>query len=101
MSDPSNARLSTDPCKDEHDEYCIECEQLLHTINKIINFIDESAINGKDGSLYDAKIAKENIFKWVQHLIRHTQQNKAKHDVMEKLDDHSGLLPKDFANAIP
>ena len=46
------------------------------------------------------QIAKENIFKWMQHLKCHTQQNIGKHDVMEKLDDHSCLWFRDYCQKI-
>ena len=41
--------------------------------------------------LYDVKIAKENIFKWQHHIIRHVQQNKAKVKDMDFTNKCTGL----------
>ena len=44
---------------------------------------------------YDATLAKNNIFKWLQHIICYAQQDKAKQDCLESLSNQTGLLIQD------
>ena len=50
--------------------------------------------------LYDVKIAKENIFKWQHHIIRHVQQNKAKVKDMDFTNKCTGLWIRDYCQKV-
>ena len=51
---------------------------------------------------YDATLAKNNIFKWLQHIICYAQQDKAKQDCLESLGNQTGLLIRDYCqNVLP
>ena len=76
---------------EEHDNICELCNNIFSTINETIDFIKESDIPNKSDLLYDAKNAKEDIFKWVCHSIHHVEQNKAKLDALSSLSENSAL----------
>ena len=77
LSDPKDPNLAKNRhCSDGHQRTCEDCSELYQLIDEVANAVNGLANNS--AILYDVKIAKENIFKWQQHIIRHFQQNKAK-----------------------
>ncbi|KAG8180402.1 hypothetical protein JTE90_025452 [Oedothorax gibbosus] len=54
----------------------------------------------KDDTKYDFIMATENIFDWLKHNIRYVQQNKAKIDVLAKLNDTTCVWIRDWAQKV-
>ena len=78
---------------DGHQGTCEDYSDLYLLIDEVTN-----AVNGLVNNsviLYDVKIAKENIFKLQQHIIRHVQQNKAKVSAMDLINKCTRLWIKD------
>ena len=73
---------------------CKQCDLLFETTNSILSIIATLDSIEKAGVQYDATLAKNNIFKWLQHIICYAQQDKGKQDCQESLL----LLPEIFAN---
>ena len=73
---------------------CKQCDLLFETINSILSIIATLDSIEKADAQYDATLAKNNIFKWLQHIIYYAQQDKGKQDCRESLL----LLPESFAN---
>ena len=46
--------------------------------------------------MYGVNISNKNIFKLIQHIIQHSQQQKAKINSLEKFTDKTGLLAGDY-----
>ena len=77
---------------DGHQRTCEDCSNLYQLIDEVTN-----AVNGLVNNsviLYDVKIAKENIFKLQQHIIRPVQQNKAKISAMDLINKCTRLWIK-------
>ena len=94
LSDPKDPNLAKNRhCSDGHQSTCDNCSKLCQLIDEVTD-----AVNGLVNSdiLYDVKIAKENIFKWQQHIIRHVQQNKAKVKAMDLINKCTGLWIRDY-----
>jgi len=45
-------------------------------------------------------LVKENILKWQQDIIRHAQQNKAKTDVMDLVNETTCLWIRDYCPVV-
>ena len=81
LSDTKDPNLAKNRhCSDGHQSACEDCSNLYQLTDDVTNAVNGLANNSD--ILYDVKIAKENIFKWHQYIIRHVQQNKAKVNVM-------------------
>ena len=90
LSDPKDPNLAKNRhCSDGHRSTCEDCSNLYQLIDEVTNAVN-GLVNNSD-ILYDVKIAKENIFKWQQHIIRHVQQNKAKVNAMDLINKCNGL----------
>ena len=95
LSDPENEYLSK-ACRSKscHESMCKQCDLLFETINSILSIIATLDSIEKADVQHDATLAKNNIFKWLQHIICYAQQDKGKQDCQESLL----LLPEIFAN---
>ena len=84
LSDPKDPNLAKyRRCSDGHQSTCEDCSDLYQLIYEVT-----PAVNGlvNNNDILYVKIAKENIFKWQQHIIRHVQQNKAKVNAMDLIN---------------
>ena len=88
LSDPENECLSK-AChrKSCHEFMCEQCDLLFETINSILSITATLDSVKKADVQYDATLAENNIFKWLQHIICHAQQDKAKQDCLESLSN--------------
>ena len=66
---------------------CEQCDLLFETINSILSITATLDSVKKADVQYDATLAENNIFKWLQHIICHAQQDKAKQDCLESLSN--------------
>ena len=95
LSDPKDSNPGKNRhCSDGHQSTCEDCSDLYQLIDEVTNTAN-GLVNNSD-TLYDVKIAKENIFKWQQHIIRHVQQNKAKVNAMDLINKCTGLRIRDY-----
>ena len=81
LSDPKNPRLSKDQRCYEHGYNCVECESLF----EIIDFAEiyQNELKNKDDLLYYVNISKAGIFRWMQNIFRHMQQDKAREECLD------------------
>ena len=86
LSDPYLAKNRH--CSDGHQTTCKDWSDLYQLLDEVTNAVN-GLVNNSD-VLYDIKIAKKNIFKWQQHIIRHVQQNKAKVNAMDLINKCTG-----------
>ena len=99
LSDPKDPNLANNRhCSDGHQSTCEDCCDLYQLIDEVTNAANGLANNSD--IFYDVKIAKENIFKWQQHIIRHVQQNKAKVDAMDLINKCTGLWIRDYCQKV-
>ena len=75
---------------------CKQCDLLFETLNSILSITATLDNIEKADVQYDATLAKNNIFKWLQHIICYAQQDKAKQVFLESLSNQTGLLIQDF-----
>ena len=72
LSDPKYPNLAKNRhCSDGHQSTCEDCSDLYQLIDEVTTAVN-GLVNNND-ILYDVKIARENVFKWQQHIIRHVQ----------------------------
>ena len=72
LSDPKDPNLAKNRhCFDGHQSTCEDCSDLYQLIDEVTTAVN-GLVNNND-ILYDVKIARENSFKWQQHIIRHVQ----------------------------
>ena len=99
LSDPKDPNLAKNiHCSDGHQSTFEDCSDLYQLIDEVTNAVN-GVVNNSD-ILYDAKIAKENIFKWQQHIIRHVQQNKAKVNAMGLINKCTRLWITDYCQKV-
>lgn len=79
-----------------HDEFCQSCENLKTVINAIEMQIKQLC-PGDDDLLYIYNQSVQAIQNWKSHLLRSVQQDKARTDVVELLDEESVLITQDWA----
>ncbi|CAB4013395.1 Hypothetical predicted protein, partial [Paramuricea clavata] len=88
LSDSKEKRLH-EPCDHPHDKSCQSCEQ-LKTLNELK---DQTKIlaDKDDDLLYCYQQAAQAIESWKSHLLRSVQQDKARTDILELLDESSTI----------
>ena len=92
LSDPTDKRLISET--DVSEEVCPECFELCKTIQKVEDIAKENCVD--DDTMYDLKMAISDIFNYIKHLMRDSQQKQAKIEAFEKLDHETGFLVKRF-----
>ena len=99
---------TTDPnlCKERqcgfenHNSFCDQCSNLYSSIYQIIDLVTESQLKNKDDLLYDTSHAKNDILKWTFHIVCHVQQNKAKTNVFDLLNETTGLWIRHYCQKV-
>ena len=81
---------------ENHDSFNDQCSNLYSTMDQIIDLVKESQLKNKDDLLYDTSNTKNNILKWTFHIICHAQQNNAKANVLDLLNETTGLWIRDY-----
>ena len=84
-------------------EVCKECMQLCDALQAVRQLATK--YSASDDVFYDIDISMEHILDYIKHIMRDSQQKKAKIDAFEKIDDEikilaQGLLSKDPATEI-
>ena len=72
LSDPKDEAVSCVPNNHHHTERCLECHEILDTIDEIISFITLSDYQDKEDMLYDADACKKKVTTWMKHIMRHS-----------------------------
>ena len=99
LSDPKDPSLAKNrDCSDGHQSTCEDCSSLYQLIYKVTNAVNGLANNSE--ILYHVKTAKENIFKWQQHIIRHVQQHKVKVNAMDFINKCIRLWIRDYCQEV-
>ena len=100
LSDPKEPAFQAQ-CDHEHEDSCDRCDQLASTLHEIESALIVLANNmlpvvGEELS-FTMKQAKANIFAWKAHILRSINQDAARIDVLESLDESSVLVVQDWA----
>jgi uncharacterized protein YggL (DUF469 family) len=101
LSDPKNAELN-ETCAHEHTTRCNQCDNISTCINKIERAIKHEGLafyskEQQEDIVYDFEQAVKAIKQWKAHVMRTTNQERAKQDVLAKLDSSSRLVVMDWA----
>ena len=92
----SNEVVLQQPCDHLHDKFCQSCGQLKNTLNEIKEDIKKLS-KSDDDLIYRYQQAVQAIESWKSHLLRSVQQDKARTDVLELLDEKAVLITQDWA----
>ncbi|XP_068721563.1 uncharacterized protein [Montipora capricornis] len=95
LSDPKEEAFQN-KCDHTHKECCQSCEELKCTLNLVEDSI-KSLPEKDDDLLYSYSQAVQAINSWKAHLLRSVQQDKARTDVFNTLDEKSVLITQDWA----
>ena len=101
LSDSSDEDFRLE-CSHEHDEFCKSCDDLKSVLNELENKIMlHSSVNYtedlRQDHLHDFQRAKNDIQKWKAHIMRSVNQEAAKQDILERLDEFSAFIVMDWA----
>ena len=101
LSDPNDSDLK-EQCAHEHTTSCGECDDITIRLDMI-----EHVIKSKDTKfyskeqqediLYDFERSRKAISLWKAHIMRTTNQERAKQEILENLDPSSNLIVMDWA----
>ena len=100
LSDPSES--STDfqgECYHNHACHCERCEALESVTTEILQELEDSDVSEEKKSrvLFDYKESLHNISAWKAHLLRSVNQEEAKQDTLDNLNQESCLIVMDWA----
>ena len=100
LSDPKEPAFQS-PCDHEHTEVCDRCELLKTSIQAIeaglVAQNDHLTPEVKEELSFIVKQAKSAILAWKSHLLRSVNQDAARLEVLDSLDESSVLLVQDWA----
>ena len=100
LSDPKEPAFQS-PCDHEHTEVCDRCELLKTSIQAIeaglVAQNDNLTPEVKEELSFTVKQAKTAILAWKSHLLRSVNQDAARLEVLDSLDESSVLLVQDWA----
>lgn len=86
-------------CNHSHENSCISCEDLRTTIKDINNHIETTQLSDeeRDNLTYLFQQAVKAINAWKAHQLRTTQQDKARTELLDVLDETTILVTIDWA----
>ena len=93
LNDPTDRDYQSQ-CSHEHRPYCEKCDDLTKTIDDITAAIEALAADElKEEQRFVMGRAKQDIVSWKAHLLRSVNQEEARLDIANELDDtfSSGL----------
>ena len=70
-------------------EVCKDCMQLCDALQAVRQLATK--YSASDDVFYDIDISMEHILDYIKHIMRDSQQTKAKIDAFEKIDDETGF----------
>lgn len=100
LSDPFEERFSGECCHD-HNQACPECKGIVD----VLEAIEDTLRNGdldlsekqKERARWDLDHAVSSIDAWKAHLLRTFQQDQARQDTLNRLDDQTIMVINDWA----
>jgi hypothetical protein len=92
LSDPVNPEFSC-VCNHDHDKLCDECQNMREVLDLVTEKIKQSTLGEGDKNelLYDCMQATDHINEWQRHIVRGFQQNLAKQDIANNLEEDSAI----------
>lgn len=96
LSDPNDPHLQS-PTSVSNDA-CLDCYNLCKAISSVRKLVNENS--GDDDTKYDLETAIQDINNYIKHLIRDSQQRKAKIEAFDNLDNKTAFWLKDFCQKI-
>ena len=89
-------------CSHLHTMACENCENLKSTLEEIREKLQENCHfsytkDSKEELVHDFEEAYEHIQKWKSHILRSINQERAKQNVLDNLDESSVLIVADWA----
>lgn len=100
LSDANEGCFKDDDCDHTHQERCGSCDELKSATQSVGNKLLNStvlSIDDQDELLYIIRQAREAIDAWKAHQLRSIQQDKARVEILERLDETSVFLTNDWA----
>ena len=100
LSDPKDKDYQS-PCDHAHNDICDRCEELsqvLHDISFAVTHLSAQSNvheHSRDEVLFTTDQARHSILAWKAHLLRSVNQDQARLDVLENLDETSCFLVED------
>lgn len=99
LSDSSKKAFKA-ACDHLHNETHDRCEDLKALLDEIKSEVEHTQFSNddeKDNATYIVRESCNHIDAYKRHQLRTINQDKAKHDVMELLNEHTVLINDDFA----
>lgn len=100
LSDPKDPAYQC-LCNHDHNEACDRCDLLSETLLDIEAGLAAQTANlscvENEELTFRVKQAKKAIWAWKSHLLRSVNQDSARVELLEKLDEASVLLVQDWA----
>ena len=101
LSDPVDKAFQVE-CSHQHTMLCENCENLKYTLEEIREKFQEThhfsyTKHIKEELVHDFEEAYEHIQKWKSHILRSINQERAKQNVLDDLDESSVLIVADWA----
>lgn len=87
-------------CDHAHGMRCDRCDlipSIFDEVESTLNDLTSITAEDKKEMTYTVNQAKKNIQAWKAHLLRAINQDEARLDVLESLDDSSALVVLDWA----
>ena len=87
-------------CDHDHTDRCDRCQGLLENLVEIERVLGETKLpsdDDKEEAVFLFQTAKHAILSWKSHILRSTNQNRARLDVLEHLDEKNILIVNDWA----
>ena len=105
LSDPSDDSADLyGECIHNHKTNCERCDALENVTTEILRELENSGLSEekKARMMFDYKECVQDISAWKAHLLRSINQEKAKQDALDKLNEESCLTVMDWAmNFLP
>ena len=101
LSDPEDESFQA-KCAHQHTLACDNCENLKSTLEELENKLKSNrhfsyTQDIKVELIHDFEEAKDRLNKWKAHILRSINQEKAKQEILESLDETSVLIVIDWA----
>ncbi|KAK3750455.1 hypothetical protein QZH41_008694, partial [Actinostola sp. cb2023] len=101
LSDPKDAAFQVECVDHDHNDCCDRCDLLAATLDEIelalVAQADNLPIGDNEELTFTVKQARMNITSWKAHILRSINQDAARIDALESLDESSVLVVQDWA----
>ena len=87
-------------CDHAHDECCNQCKALAAALNDITEKVKQAtypSVDDHDEAVYLTESAITAIKNWKCHILRSANEDQARTDVLDLLDEKSVLIVNDWA----